>query len=450
MAISIDVSTTRSGGVESLPTEPGEQNNGKIQRRHDLDALRAVAMLLGIVLHAALAFAPIPWTVNDSQQSEFYGVLFAAIHGFRMPLFFLVSGFFTAMLWRKRGLGGLIRQRLKRIFLPLVIGCLTIVPAMWAVSYLAAQPSEQSDVAIVFTATANGQNETIRHALDSGTIKIDSLDPASGASLLTVATFCDQTETVQMLLEAGADPNQKNQDSGTPLHVAVFMGRVDSAKILIDAGANPETKDGNGQTPKDNLGVDFGTTNWIAQMYGQSLDEAKLKSNRTEIAALLGVDSAQVLDSESSGLDALYGLLFQLPVLMHLWFLAFLCWLVAAFAAYSLIANVVRIDRLPKWLFCSPLALVWAVPLTMLPQSFMSAGVFGPDSSSGLLTDSERIGILRDFLFLWRSLLGSGRHEWNAGEVVVYFASGRPVGRVSHRIGNGVRDVWNSARIICG
>ncbi len=61
-------------------------------------------MLLGIVLHAALSFAPIPWTVRDSQQNEFYYVLFACIHGFRMPLFFMLSGFFTAMLWRKRGL----------------------------------------------------------------------------------------------------------------------------------------------------------------------------------------------------------------------------------------------------------------------------------------------------------------------------------------------------------
>jgi peptidoglycan/LPS O-acetylase OafA/YrhL len=40
----------------------------KSPRRHDLDALRAVAMLLGIVLHAALAFAPLEWIVKDSQQ----------------------------------------------------------------------------------------------------------------------------------------------------------------------------------------------------------------------------------------------------------------------------------------------------------------------------------------------------------------------------------------------
>lgn len=32
-------------------------------------------MLLGIVLHAALSFAPIPWSVEDSQQSDFYYVL---------------------------------------------------------------------------------------------------------------------------------------------------------------------------------------------------------------------------------------------------------------------------------------------------------------------------------------------------------------------------------------
>ena len=89
-----------------------------IERRHDLDALRAIAMLLGIVLHAALSFSPIPWTVKDSQTSEVYSVLFAALHGFRMPLFFMLSGFFTAMLWRKRGLASLIKHRFKRIFLP--------------------------------------------------------------------------------------------------------------------------------------------------------------------------------------------------------------------------------------------------------------------------------------------------------------------------------------------
>jgi len=44
------------------------------------------------------------------------------IHGFRMPLFFLLSGFFTAMLWQSRGLQRLWRHRLNRLGLPLAAG----------------------------------------------------------------------------------------------------------------------------------------------------------------------------------------------------------------------------------------------------------------------------------------------------------------------------------------
>ena len=42
-------------------------------RYHDLDALRAFAMLLGIVLHGLLSFLPTPiWPVQDIYQSEVY------------------------------------------------------------------------------------------------------------------------------------------------------------------------------------------------------------------------------------------------------------------------------------------------------------------------------------------------------------------------------------------
>ena len=61
-------------------------------RRYDLDALRATTMLLGIALHAGLSFTPFPWPVQDEQQSGFFGLLFAAIHGFRMPVFFVLNG----------------------------------------------------------------------------------------------------------------------------------------------------------------------------------------------------------------------------------------------------------------------------------------------------------------------------------------------------------------------
>ena len=47
-----------------------------------------------------------------------------------MQVFFLLSGFFTAMLWRRHGLRALITHRFKRVFLPLMLGLFTVVPLL--------------------------------------------------------------------------------------------------------------------------------------------------------------------------------------------------------------------------------------------------------------------------------------------------------------------------------
>ena len=115
-------------GVDAGPVEAASR------RFHELDALRAFAMLLGIVLHTALFFVPDLWSKAYSAEgypaevSGIYTLLFFGIHGFRMPVFFLLSGFFTALLWQRRGLRQLAFQRLKRIGLPLAIGAFTVIP----------------------------------------------------------------------------------------------------------------------------------------------------------------------------------------------------------------------------------------------------------------------------------------------------------------------------------
>ena len=63
-----------------------------------------------------------------AEVSGIYTLMFFVIHGFRMPVFFLLSGFFTALLWQRRGLRQLAIQRLKRIGLPLAIGAFTVIP----------------------------------------------------------------------------------------------------------------------------------------------------------------------------------------------------------------------------------------------------------------------------------------------------------------------------------
>ena len=91
-------------------------------------------MLLGVVLHGLLWFVPDawpiqePWAYSRPIETNVYAYLLSAIHGFRMPVFFLLSGFFTALLWEQRGLRSLIAHRFKRIAIPLVLGALTIVP----------------------------------------------------------------------------------------------------------------------------------------------------------------------------------------------------------------------------------------------------------------------------------------------------------------------------------
>ncbi len=346
-------------------------------------------MLLGIVLHAGLSFAPIPWTVQDSQQSGFFYVMFACIHGFRMPLFFMLSGFFTAMLWRKRGLASLFKHRFKRIFLPLVLGCLTIVPAMWAVSWVASRPSPGSaESSALFAAVVAGDTELVRSELQKPDNGLDALDSNSGATPLCTAVFIGRTEIVELLIKADADVNLPDRSQSSPLHIAVFMGRAKEAALLLSSGADVNALDASKITPKELLKTDFGTTNFIASSLGVPVNEEALLAGRKEIAELLNETEylgSPASASQSQSLEGLKGLLFQLPVFMHLWFLWFLCWLVAAFLIYAPIAQALKTERLPRWIVCSPIGLLWLIPLTMLPQSFMATGSFGPDSSIGLL-----------------------------------------------------------------
>ena len=67
----------------------------------------------------------------------------------------------------------------------------------------------------------------------------------------------------------------------------------------------------------------------------------------------------------------------------HLWFLWFLCWLVVVFCVYAKIADWLKWNGPPAWILLPPVCFLWLIPLTLLPQWFMSR--FGPDTSTGLL-----------------------------------------------------------------
>lgn len=102
-------------------------------RFHALDAVRAGALLLGIVLHACMSFfLPIP--AQDVSQSSSLAVLFYVIHMFRMSLFFMLAGFFAHMSLHRKGLSGFVRERCKRIVLPMLASWIVMAPLLGVIT----------------------------------------------------------------------------------------------------------------------------------------------------------------------------------------------------------------------------------------------------------------------------------------------------------------------------
>lgn len=95
-----------------------------MERLHYLDNLRALAMIGGIFFHAMLAYSPglnKLWLTADRQQSVVIDIVAWFPHLFRMPLFFVIAGFFVAYLVSKGGMGGMMINRAKRVLLPFII-----------------------------------------------------------------------------------------------------------------------------------------------------------------------------------------------------------------------------------------------------------------------------------------------------------------------------------------
>ena len=122
----------------------------RLSRYHSLDRLRAVMMLLGLVLHTAINYFPFPAQAPeqiylDPQSSPFFDYLVKFIHSFRIPVFFVIAGFFAAFLLEWRGPQGFLRHRGARIGVPLIGAWIVIYPvtgglAVWANTMSAGPP----------------------------------------------------------------------------------------------------------------------------------------------------------------------------------------------------------------------------------------------------------------------------------------------------------------------
>jgi glucan biosynthesis protein C len=92
-------------------------------RLHALDNLRALMMWLGIVLHVAVIhmvqYPPLPW--RDEQRTPLADLAVGFIHAFRMPVFFILGGYFVALLLQSRGPRKMAWHRVRRLGLPFLM-----------------------------------------------------------------------------------------------------------------------------------------------------------------------------------------------------------------------------------------------------------------------------------------------------------------------------------------
>jgi glucan biosynthesis protein C len=99
------------------------QDNNRI---YFLDSMRSVLMMLGVVVHSAYVFTTSQsWLIFDQDTTPFADHLIAAIQLFRLPAFFVVSGFFCVLTLARYKVRKFSQVRLKRIAVPLLATAIT-------------------------------------------------------------------------------------------------------------------------------------------------------------------------------------------------------------------------------------------------------------------------------------------------------------------------------------
>ena len=97
-----------------------------VQREYFLDSIRAWLMLLGIPFHISLIYSSHTWHVNSIEPSWWLTLFNDFIHSFRMQVFFVISGYFSYMLFLRYPMKRWWKVRVERVGIPM----LTAIPLL--------------------------------------------------------------------------------------------------------------------------------------------------------------------------------------------------------------------------------------------------------------------------------------------------------------------------------
>jgi peptidoglycan/LPS O-acetylase OafA/YrhL len=368
------------------------------ERRSDLDALRGFAMILGIVLHATAGFFSIPWPVHDTNFNSGLLLLYLWVHGFRMPMFFILSGFFTQAVCEQKGLKKLIRQRMDRIAIPLVLCCVTILPLNAFVSRKASQSHHREPV---IESIVRNEIQDLRTWIECGG-NPDHKDAIFGRSLVAWASFAHNLPALEFLIQRNANIQATDRTGNSPLHYAVFVGNAEAFDVLLRHGSDLNAKNNAGgnalQAIRSSPFQASELTTVLGLVEKRSVSDVKqgrqaiwktIAESENLLRSFHGSMEAGVLDElvayywSFRGSDRFtlhfgsYQLhLFDTMIFDHLWFLVYLLWYLLVYAGLTAFGWVANHKTLWLAVFATFLGQMWMGPL---------GPSFGPDSEFGLL-----------------------------------------------------------------
>ncbi len=153
--------------------------------------------------------------------------------------------------------------------------------------------------------TANGRSVLHDAALETGNPTIVAILLEAGANpnarddegntALYLGVWNENPMVTAHLLGAGADPNAANNLGYAPLHIASTRDNARAIRLLLDAGANPGALSNDGWTPLHNAAF-FGAHDGIAVLLDGGADEGLAPLHRAVLMANPGAVSA-VLDA---------------------------------------------------------------------------------------------------------------------------------------------------------
>ena len=115
--------------------------------------------------------------------------------------------------------------------------------AMLAVSLVAQPAAGQEDCAIYGDRGGWDDIQLFRRCIQE-----HGLDRWSPQVLHQAARWTSSPTILELLIDAGADPNARDDDGLTPLHYGAYNSNPTIVQLLLEAGANPNTRHGAGLT----------------------------------------------------------------------------------------------------------------------------------------------------------------------------------------------------------